>query len=217
MEPINILFAENQFLIREGVIATLKKAGNYKIHIVETKADFLTQIQTTAIDLVIMDNIFIENNCAIKLSDLKRLYPQLKFLLLTNGMTHTEIAEFSNSGINNIITKTSDKDDFCKAIEYTMKDKIYYSNELLEILIEHNNIKSTPIKSSKLTPTEKEIVKLLVQGLSSRDIALKQFISYHTVVSHKKNIFKKLGVNTTSELIIHAMRNGFVDSVEYTI
>ena len=56
MEPINILFADNQFLTREGVLSSLKKAGNFKIITVETKEEFLKQLQVSAIELVIMDN-----------------------------------------------------------------------------------------------------------------------------------------------------------------
>ena len=217
MEPIQILFADNQFLIREGVIASLKKAGNYKIKTVDSKDEFSSQLKENHFDLVIMDNTFFGIANAYRFTEVKRFKPDLKFLLLTNGMTHSEIADFSNVGIYNIIVKTSNQDVFNKAIEHTMKNKIYYSDELLELLLQHNNRKNAVTKNNTLTPSELDIVKLIVQGLSTRHISEIKQVSYHTVVSHKKNIFRKLNVNTCSELIVFAIKQGLIESIDYAI
>jgi DNA-binding NarL/FixJ family response regulator len=217
MEPINILFADNQFFIREGVVASLKKEGNYTIKTVDTKEDFFKQLHSSNIHLVIMDNTFLGIDNLFLFSDTKRFNPNLKFLLLTNGMTHNEIADFSNAGIYNIIGKTSSHDVFIKAIDYTMRSKIYYSDELLDLLLQHNNLKNTTTNTVKLTITELEIIKNIVKGSNTREIAELKQISYHTVVSHKKNIFRKLSINTCSELILYALKKGILDTTEYHI
>jgi len=216
MEPINILFADNQFLTREGVLSSLKKAGNFKIITVETKEEFLKQLQVSAIELVIMDNTFISVNNFYTFSEIKRLKPDLKILLLTNGMSHTEITDYSNVGIYNIIAKTSNRDVLVKAIDHALKGKIYYSDDLLELLLLHNNKKMFS-KNSVLTPTELGVVKEITQGLSTREISVKKQVSYHTVVSHKKNIFRKLNINTSSELIVYALKSGLIEAADYAI
>jgi DNA-binding NarL/FixJ family response regulator len=217
MEPIQILFADNQFLIREGVVASLKKEGNYKIKTVDTKDEFLKQLQTVEIHLVIMDNTFLGSDNSHVFAEIKKQNVNLKFLLLTNGMNHTEIADYSNAGIYNIIGKTSNHDVFIKAIEHTMRSKIFYSDDLLDLLLQHNSIRNTVTNTITLTKSELDIVKNIVGGLNTREIAEKKQISYHTVVSHKKNIFRKLNVNTSSELIVYTLKTGLLDSIEYHI
>jgi len=213
MDPITILFADNQFLIREGVVASLKKAGINEIKTANSIPDFLTLINDTSIQLVIIDNCFLGNKTAQKLFEIKGKYPQLKFLILTNGMAYTDIADYSQSGIFAIIMKTSDKDVFIKAIDSAMNNRIFYSNDLLDLLIEQNNLKFSNVKPFKITDTELGIISLIVKGLTTRDIALERNISYHTVVSHKKNIFKKLEIKSSSELIVYAINHGWVDTI----
>ena len=212
MDSITILFADNQFLIREGVVASLKKAGSYTLKIANSIPDFLIHINDKTIQLVIIDNTFLGDKTAQKLFVLKENHPQLKFLMLTNGMTHTEIADYSQSGIYTIIMKTSDKEVFSKAIDSAMNNRIFYSDELLGLLIEQNNLKVSNVKQYKITEAEQGIIALIVKGLTTREIASQKGISYHTVVSHKKNIFKKIGIKSSSELIVYALQKGIVET-----
>ena len=68
-----------------------------------------------------------------------------------------------------------------------------------------------------MTKTEVEILKEIAVGLTTREIAEKRFSSFHTVNTHRKNIFRKLGVNNVHEAIRYAMRSGLVDAAEYYI
>ncbi len=69
----------------------------------------------------------------------------------------------------------------------------------------------------QLTKTEVEILKEIATGMTTREIAEKRFSSFHTVNTHRKNIFRKLGVNNVHEAIRYAMRSGLVDAAEYYI
>ena len=69
----------------------------------------------------------------------------------------------------------------------------------------------------KLTKTEMEILKDIALGLTTKEIAERRFSSFHTVNTHRKNIFRKLGVNTVHEATKYALRAGLVDSAEYYI
>lgn len=219
MDSIHVLFAEKHFFIREGILSTLKKSGNYKIKAVETHEEFFKQIQIENINLIIIDNMFLDNGY-YKFSEIIQRYSGIKILLLTNNISHTEISAYSNVGINNIIAKTSNKEALLKAIDHTLNGKIYYSDEILEILLQHNIRKKNDISGVKkmaLTPTEMDIVREISFGLSTRQISQKKQVSYHTVVSHKKNIFRKLNVNSCSELIAYALRAGIVENADYAI
>ncbi|WP_456107024.1 response regulator transcription factor, partial [Prevotella sp.] len=77
---------------------------------------------------------------------------------------------------------------------------------------------STPEKESvKLTKTEIEVLKDIALGMTTREIAEKRISSFHTINTHRKNIFRKIGVNNVHEATRYAMRTGLVDAAEYYI
>ena len=85
------------------------------------------------------------------------------------------------------------------------------------MIIELSENKHTSTEMSGLTHSEIEIVKLIADGYSTKDIALKKHISFHTVMTHRKNIFRKLEINNVTELIRYAVRQGLIDYIEYNI
>lgn len=75
----------------------------------------------------------------------------------------------------------------------------------------------TTLEENRLTPTETEILRDIALGLTTREIAEKRYSSFHTVNTHRKNIFRKIGVNNVHEATRYALRAGLVDSAEYYI
>ena len=120
-------------------------------------------------------------------------------------------------GITNVILKTAEREEIFGAINATLKGKKYYSNELLDILFEVIEKKSSPDDAGQLTYSELEIVRLISEGLTTKEIAARKFISFHTVITHRKNIFRKLGVSSVSELLMYAIKSGWINMVEYHI
>jgi DNA-binding NarL/FixJ family response regulator len=98
-----------------------------------------------------------------------------------------------------------------------MKSKKYYSEEILDLIFELKEPKADPEKPAHLTSTEMEIVRLISGGMTTKEIANLKNISFHTVNTHRKNIFKKLGVTNASELIMLAIKAGWIDNIEYYI
>jgi DNA-binding NarL/FixJ family response regulator len=119
-------------------------------------------------------------------------------------------------GITNIILKTADRKS-CQALDSTLKEKKYYSNELFDLLFESNEKKTTIEESGQLTNSEMEIVRLIAEGLTTKEIAARKFISFHTVITHRKNIFRKLGVSSVSELLMYSIKSGWINMIEYHI
>jgi len=81
----------------------------------------------------------------------------------------------------------------------------------------HNRKKESVGKRNLLTNTELELIQLLMQGKTAKEIAELRCLSHHTVNTHRKNIFRKLGLNNVQELIKFALKNGLVDLTEYYI
>ena len=94
---------------------------------------------------------------------------------------------------------------------------IYYTPDLLDLVVDNSEVPQIDEESRNLTHSEIEIVKLIASGYTTKEIAGQRNVSFHTVNTHRKNIFRKLGVNNASELIMQAIKSGWIDNIEYYI
>jgi DNA-binding NarL/FixJ family response regulator len=214
---IKVIIADTQFLVVESLKSLLQAEGNYSVALISVKSDLIKVLGEVGNGLLIIDFASIDN---FEISDLRKIsheYPDVSILVLTNSLTKTETLELIKSGIKNIIYKMVDREELFTAIELTLKGKNYYSEEILDLLTEPGENKQGNEKQKRLTISEIEIVKLIANGLTAKEIALKKHISFHTVNTHRKNIFRKLGVTNASELIMAAIKAGWIDNIEYYI
>jgi DNA-binding NarL/FixJ family response regulator len=167
--------------------------------------------------LLITDIALLDYDGITDLDKLMQEFQKLSVLILTNSLTKAEFTELNKIGIKNIIYKTAERDEILSAVETALKGKKYYSDEILDMILESNDSKQVIEESAQLTISEIEIVRLITGGMTTKEIAEKKCISFHTVNTHRKNIFRKLNVSNTSELIIHAIKSGWIDNIEYFI
>lgn len=108
------------------------------------------------------------------------------------------------------------KEDLLEALSAIEKNQKYLCHEAIEILL-NEKLASAKNSNIHLTKKELEVIQLLAQGLTTKDIAARIFLSIHTVNTHRKNILNKLCINNTSELIMYAVKAGIIDTTEYYI
>jgi len=214
----HIIIADTQFLITESLRNILQNELLYIVkEIVYTKSDLIRALSEPSVFLLILDfNLLDFDN----FSELKKIVCEdshIPVLILTNALTNSELADLNAIGIKNILLKTADKDEFVSAVEATLKGRKYYSTEVLDMLTEVYDKRNSVQEGNQLTKAETEIVKLIAEGFTTKEIATRKFNSYHTVMTHRKNIFRKLKVNSVSELIMFAIRSGIIDNIEYHI
>ncbi len=221
MTPYNhaILIADNHFLVSEAMVHILRDWDEYElIGVVKSVYELNNSLAlNTHANLLITDYYRVDYKGIDDLKTLLTAYPNLRVLILTNQMKPMDVAEFSKVGIKNIIYKTANSDEIIQAIQFTLQGKIYYSDEVLDLLV-HNSTQRDEVKTPLgLTPAETEITKLIANGMTTKAIAANKSISFHTVMSHRKNIFRKINVKNTSELTRYAIRTGLIDNIEYYI
>jgi DNA-binding NarL/FixJ family response regulator len=215
---VQVLIADSQFLITESLEFILRTEGHYKLSkVVTEKSELIKALKLENISLLILDHSLIDIGGISELKEITGSFPDLKVLILTNCVSKTELHELNAAGINDIILKTAGKEELFEALVATIKGKKYYSNELLDLLFEVDEKKNPGEETGQLTISEIEIVRLISEGLTTKEIASRKFISFHTVISHRKNIFRKLGVSSISELIMLAIKAGYINTIEYHI
>lgn len=213
-----IVIADTQFLVVEALSHLLCQDNRFEsIRIADSKYDLMKMLTEENFRLLITDPQLFDYEGPADLKLLNEKFQDMTILVLTNSVGKTEFAELSKSGIKNVIYKTADRAEVLAAVDSALKGKKYYSEEILDLIFELKESKADPEKPAHLTSSEIEIVRLISGGMTTKEIANIKNISFHTVNTHRKNIFKKLGVTNASELIMLAIKAGWIDNIEYYI
>ena len=213
-----IVIADTQFLIVEALQSIIQKDDRYVVAgVAGVRTELLNLLGKNGDALLIIDFANVDFDSMVDLKSIRLNYPQIAILILTNSVSKAELASLTRLGIKNIIYKTADKDEILFAIESALKGKKYYSDEILDQLLDPGETKNGGEIEKHLTSSEIEIVKLIADGLTTKEIASKKSISYHTVNTHRKNIFRKLDVSNVSELTMYAIKAGWINNIEYYI
>ena len=213
-----VIIADSQFLVVEALKSLIEADRSYLLTgISATQSDLLKLLEKSSADLLITDFANIDYDGLEDFKKFKLEYPQLTILILTNTISKQEFSDLNRVGIKNIIYKTADKDEIFSAIESTLKSRKFYSDEILDMFLDLSDNKGISEDPKTLTPSEIEIVKLIAGGLTTKEIASRRNISYHTLNTHRKNIFRKVEGSNASELIMLAIKAGWIDNIEYYI
>ena len=212
----NILIADLQFLTRKALEMVVSLTHSVS-GIAVSKKELVELLNLAHPDLLIMDYNLFGIDYIKELTELRSNYPLLLMLLIVNEINYTEIKNLASIGIKNIILKTADKEELNTAINFIINGKNYYSQDILNIALAKINEDNVKEEDIHLTSTEIEIVRLITKGMTAKEIASYKNISFHTVMTHRKNIFRKTGVTNVSELMMYAIKKGWIDNIEYYI
>lgn len=204
-----VLIADNQYLISRSLAELLSEKYQFIVReIVTSRKDLERFVKEGQLSLLIID----VNHFDFKdPSELKNVIGSgsIPVLVLTNSLTRSELAGLDSIGIKNILFKSSNETEILTAVDLALQGKKFYGREVMEILLEKGN--------TSLTASEIEIVKLIAEGMTTKEIASRKNVSFHTIMTHRKNIFRKARVNNASELVMFAIRAGIIDTIEYQI
>ena len=213
----HILIVDDHAVFAESLEHRLNNEEDFKV--ISTAADaaeaknFLSE-NAHKLNIALLD-IRIKNNETEGLelaSYIRNTYRGIKVIMLSMHSEGSYGKKMLDAGIEGYVLKSSHIEEVIKAIRYVNEGKRYYSKEIEES-IQLFDQRKEKIEESKivLTKTEKRILVLLADGLSSREIAEKIGNKEATVEVHRRNIFAKFGVNKVALLIKKAIALGFID------
>ena len=213
----NVLIADIQALIVEGLRVFLGK--HYRISgSVSSKYELLEALGKQVPDFLIIDHSSMDFDGFNGLKVIKERFPDLGIVILTHDIAYNELVELKNMGIRNILHKNTDADELQACLNAIQQGRKYYSGYILDMMLDLNERKGIVDETvQQLTASEIEIVRLVASGLTTKEIAGKRCTSFHTVMTHRRNILRKLGVSNASELIMYAVKTGIIDKIEYHI
>jgi DNA-binding NarL/FixJ family response regulator len=222
-----ILIADSQFLTTDSMLRLIEGEEKYSVCAVAgSRSALIEMLRSGKPDLVITDISLVDYDGTDDMVSIMKEYSDLPVLVLTNQLTSAEVQRLLISGISNIALKTDSRVDLLYSVEMALKHRRHFSDEIIGMILEMNNGKNTPeaheslvssTDNARLTSSEQEIVKLIAEGFTTKQIASRKNISFHTVMTHRKNIFRKLSINSVSDLTRYAIRKGLIDNIEYNI
>jgi two-component system response regulator NreC len=212
---IKLIIADDHQLVAEGLKSIIEQSGLYKvISIARHGAELMKQLEVVSTDIILMDIDMPIMNGIEATIQVRKQYPDIKIIVLTLHAEKGLVKKLMDLGANGFILKNSDRDELLLAIDHVFKGGTYFSSALTLNLIEHPAVSAIPgsydEKKAQLTEREIEILKMIAEGLSNKEIGDKLFISHRTVDTHRTNLMKKLEVNNIAGLIRYAMKNGFI-------
>jgi DNA-binding NarL/FixJ family response regulator len=169
-------------------------------------------------DLLIIDHFSLSFSNA-ELKQITKKNKELKVLAITVPLRKDEMKATLNSGVTSYLLKDCDKEEIIEAIHSTLIDQRFLCGKIASVLtaeaevsINNSLVKSFSCNGITVTERELEIVKLIAEGLSNKQIADKLILSTHTVNTHRKNIMSKLAVNNTAGIVMFAVKNNLLET-----
>ena len=212
---MKILLADKQDITRAGLVHVIEKMEGLETKYVEDKAELMLALRENEDTVVILDYTLFDINDSAELLILNQRFPYTRWLLFSEDLSADFVRVLiASSSMFSVLLKESPLMEIKEAIRFCVDSKRFVCQRMMEVLL-------TPPQEVEekvnLTKTETEILKDIALGMTTKEIAEKRFSSFHTVNTHRKNIFRKLGVNNVHEATKYALRAGLVDSAEYYI
>ncbi|GBD98037.1 oxygen regulatory protein NreC [bacterium BMS3Abin07] len=215
MSKINVLIADDHALVREGIAAFLNLCDD--IEVIAEASDGLETIKKTdkfRPDIIIMDINMPKLGGLEATVEIKKRHPDIKILVLTQYEDKEYISRFLKVGVSGYLLKRAVGNDLITALRAVSRGELYLHPSIAsEVVAGYLNESRKPVIEDpyeKLTDREKQVLKLLAEGYTHKEIAIMLNISVKTVIAHQTNISEKLDLHTRAGLIKFAIQRGII-------
>ena len=209
MSPVTVLLADDHTIFVEGLQALLKDRFEL-VGVVHDGRSLLDAVAELRPQVVVTDISMPRLNGLDAVRQIKEVCPRTRVIILTMHAEAPLAAEAFRAGALGYVLKTSPGEELIAAIDEVGKGRAYLTpliaKDLISILIEAKALDSAETPESRITPRQREVLQLIAEGRTMKEIASILHISPRTAESHKYDMMEVLGVSTTAELIQHAIR-----------
>jgi DNA-binding NarL/FixJ family response regulator len=207
MNKIKVLLADDHTIVRNGIMSLLESYPEVEIvGEAENGAEALQKVKELSPDVLMIDIAMPIMNGIETAQEVSKHYKQTRSLMLSMHNNEDYILKSVEAGAYGYLLKDTTRDEMLKALQTVAKGEKYFSPSVSNIIVASylQNVKDTEkakLKKSKLSKKEKAIIKFIIQGDSSREIAERLNLSIRTVDNHRANMMKRLGVKNAVELV----------------
>lgn len=208
---IKIALVDDHQILLDGLYSLLDNEEQFKVvaqftdgkDCLEHFGNYLPDVLISDIEMPIMDGINLAKNISL-------LYPETKIIALTSYNEQIYVKEMLKAGAAGYLLKNAGIAEFRDAISSVMAGKNYYDQKVMKQFLENSISRKRKLPGQQLSVREIEIVKLLSDQLTTKQIADKLHLSPLTIKTHRKNILLKLGMHNTAGVIKYAIEKGII-------
>jgi DNA-binding NarL/FixJ family response regulator len=220
MGIFRIMVADDHEVVRKGLVSLLQAQPDWQVcgeaGDGREAVDKATQLKP---DVVILDIGMPSLNGLEATRQILKVNPQARILILTLHDSDQVVREVLNAGARGFLLKSDAARDLVAAVEALRRDKTYFTSKVAAMVLEGYLKGGTPGAvitpgRNRLTPREREIVQLLAEGKSTKEVAVALGLSVKTAETHRSNIMRKLQLHSVSDLVLYAVRNNIVHVVQ---
>ncbi len=214
MAECKIILADDHAILRTGLKSLINKEPKFKV--VGEAGDgeaLLNQLKLIKADLIVIDLSMPRMDGLVAIKEIRQKFPKIKILVLTMQKDHEHFKHAMMYGANGFLLKDDAYEQLVLAIKMILKGKKFISPSVATLETERfiRSLDETDAPSLEiLSKREKEILKLVAQGLPNKSIASKLKISIRTVETHRANLSNKLGIKNTAGLVKYALSKGLI-------
>ncbi|MFO7448402.1 MAG: response regulator transcription factor [Ignavibacteriaceae bacterium] len=213
MKKISLLIIDDNRLVCEGLKAVIKQSDNMTIAAEYRPYEFILK-KIAALNLnMILINLDLKNQSSLKaVLTIHKAFPSINIVGM-NLPEHPDILEFIHAGISGFILRDATVDDLLKTLRKVVDGEKVLPQNLTPMLFKQiiKEEKKVSGNIEQLTKRETQIIEMIQEGLTNKEIAQKLFLSISTIKSHVHNILEKLSLNTRQQIAKYCSRNQLLD------
>jgi DNA-binding NarL/FixJ family response regulator len=216
MRQVRILVADDHSIVRRGVRALLETHPGWKVcGEAATGKDAVKQAKKLRPDVAVIDITMPDLNGFEATRQIRAAVPQTEVLVLTVHESEQALREVLDAGALGYVSKSDLDLNLSTAIESLLRHKPFLSSRVSEMMLQRylrHDVPPKPVGGlTTLTPRQREIVRLLAEGKTNKEVALALGISVKTAETHRNNIMRKLQLRSFSHLVRYAIRQNLVE------
>jgi DNA-binding NarL/FixJ family response regulator len=216
MNPLRILVADDHEIVRRGLVSLLKSHPQWEVCAeAQDGRQAVQKAKDVRPDVVILDIGMPNLNGLEAARQILRDHPRCRILILTITDADEMVRAVLAAGARGFVLKSDAARDLVAAVEALQSNKTFFTSRVAEMVL-GGYLGRTQVATNgeialpNLTPREREIVQLLAEGKSTKEVASYLNLSVKTAETHRSNIMRKLDLHSVSALVLYAVRNNMV-------
>lgn len=208
-EPITVALIEDNRLVREGITALLGKWPELRVVSGRARED-LAEMQRERPQVVLLDIGLSRGDSLRVAARVREEFPDSKVIVMDLLPAHEDIVEFVNAGVSGFIMKDATLEDLVETIRAVAAGASVLPPTMLNTLFSQiareavSSGRPRVLDAVRMTPREKQVINLIAEGLSNKEIATRLNVATHTVKSHVRNVMEKLTLHTRLQIAAYA-------------
>jgi two-component system, NarL family, response regulator NreC len=209
--PTRVLLADDHALIRQGLKTLLERQGFQVVGEASDGQETLRSAERTQPDVAIVDISMPYMNGLEATRELKKSAPNIRTIILTQHEEDQYVTEALRAGAKGFVLKSQAAEDLVRAIQEVCRGSVYVSPCIPSTAVEAY-LSKRYTSADPLSGRERQVLQLVGEGLTTKDIASRLGISVKTAESHRTRLMKKLDIHETASLVRYAIRRGLIEA-----